>query len=280
MNVLQIASSAQMEKIIDNVVMHATDLGLALLKAAFLVLVGRYIIKFINKAVRTLMEKRGIDPAIRSFLGSLLNILLIAMLVVSVVGVLGIQTTSFAALLASAGVAIGMALSGNLSNFAGGVILLIFRPFKVGDYISTATCSGEVKEVQIFHTILQMPDGIRVYIPNGVLSSGFINNYAVENRRLEWILSVDYGEDFEKVQPIVKEVLEQVIPTSQRPAESSQESIELHTLADSSVNIVVRVWVRGEDYWNIHFAFNKAIYARFNAEGISFPFPQLTIHRS
>ncbi|OJU54577.1 MAG: mechanosensitive ion channel protein MscS, partial [Bacteroidales bacterium 45-6] len=196
-----------MEKILSTLTDEGTSLGLSLLKALVIFFIGRYIIKLVNKIVRKLLSKQNIAPAVRTFVGSLINIVLIVMLIVSVIGALGIQTTSFAALIASAGVAIGMALSGNLSNFAGGLIILLFKPFKIGDYISSSTLGGTVVEIQIFHTILNTPDNVRVHIPNGLLSSGYINNYSVEKRRIEWTFGVDYGADFEKVKETILDVL-------------------------------------------------------------------------
>lgn len=276
MNLLQIESFSNMEKILSTLTEEGTSLGLSLLKALVIFFIGRYIIKFINKIVRGLLSKQNIVPAVRTFVGSLINIVLIVMLIVSIIGALGIQTTSFAALIASAGVAIGMALSGNLSNFAGGLIILLFKPFKIGDYISTSSVGGTVAEIQIFHTILNTPDNVKVYIPNGLLSSGYINNYTVEQRKIEWTFGVDYGEDFEKVKETILDVLAQEPRIFSEPA----PFVELISLADSSINIVVRVWAKGSDYWDVYFLINKLVYAKFNEVGINFPFPQLTVHQA
>ena len=193
-------------------------------------------------------------------------------------GKLGIELTGFAALLASAGVAIGMALSGNLQNFAGGLIILLFRPYKVGDYIDASTgASGTVKEIQIFHTILITPDNKMVYVPNGAMSSGVITNYSnLDTRRIEWNFGVDYGEDFEKVEKILRNI----IKADQRILTAPAPFIELGELAASSVNIKVRVWVKSSDYWDVFFYMNQTVYATFNKEGINFPFPQLTVHQA
>lgn len=154
------------------------------------------------------MLKRDIDPSVKSFVGSLVNVVLTILLIISVVGALGVQTTSFAALLASAGVAVGMALSGNLANFAGGLIILLFKPFKVGDYIEAQGTGGTVKEIQIFHTILSTPDNKMVYIPNGSLSSGAVTNFSRQTtRRVDWTFGVDYGEDYDKVKEVIQTIL-------------------------------------------------------------------------
>ena len=223
------------------------------------------------------MSKRDIDPSVKTFVGSLVNVSLTILLIISVVGALGVQTTSFAALLASAGVAVGMALSGNLQNFAGGLVILLFKPYKVGDWIETQQGSaGTVKEIQIFHTILTTGDNKLIYIPNGSLSSGVVINYShQETRRVEWIIGIDYGEDYNKVQQIVRDILAEDKRILNEPA----PFIALHALDASSVNVVVRVWVNSGDYWGVYFDTNKAIYETFNEKGINFPFPQLTVHQ-
>lgn len=277
-NLLQIdtVSMTKLEAVLETLLTQGTHLGLAILKALIIFIIGRFVIKLINKLVRKLLTKKDIAPAVRTFVGSLVNITLIILLIISVIGALGIQTTSFAALIASAGVAIGMALSGNLSNFAGGLIILLFKPFKIGDYISTSSVSGTVEEIQIFHTILNTPDNLKVYIPNGSLSSGYINNYNVDRRRVEWIFGVDYGEDFDKVKNSILKVLSQ----ESRILNEPEPLIEITQLDASSVNVVVRVWVAASDYWGVYFSINKNIYHAFNAEGINFPFPQMTIHQA
>ena len=178
--------------------------GERILIAVIVFIVGRFLISMLNKFVGRLMDKRKVDISIKTFVKSLVNITLTVLLIISVVGALGVETTSFAALLASAGVAVGMALSGNLQNFAGGLIVLLFKPYKVGDWIESQGVSGTVKEIQIFHTILTTADNKVIYVPNGAMSSGVVTNYSNPvTRRVEWIVGVDYGEDYEKVQKIV-----------------------------------------------------------------------------
>jgi len=248
-----------------------------ILKAVIVFLVGRFLIRMLNRLVRRLMDKRNVDISIKTFVRSLVNILLTVLLIVSVVGALGVETTSFAALLASAGVAVGMALSGNLQNFAGGLIILLFKPYKVGDWIDAQNVSGTVKEIQIFHTILTTADNKLIYVPNGALSSGVVTNYSNQTtRRVEWIVGVDYGEDYNKVEKVVREVL----AADKRILDDPTPFIALHALDASSVNVVARVWVNSADYWGVYFDINKAIYATFNEQGINFPFPQLTVHQA
>ena len=248
-----------------------------ILKAVIVFLVGRFLIRMLNRLVRRLMDKRNVDISIKTFVRSLVNILLTVLLIVSVVGALGVETTSFAHLLASAGVAVGMALSGNLQNFAGGLVILLFKPYKVGDWIDAQNVSGTVKEIQIFHTILTTADNKLIYVPNGALSSGVVTNYSNQTtRRVEWIVGVDYGEDYNKVEKVVREVL----AADKRILDDPAPFIALHALDASSVNVVARVWVNSADYWGVYFDINKAIYATFNEQGINFPFPQLTVHQA
>lgn len=272
-----LASSPRLEKMIDSLVEQGSHLGWTIIKAILVFIVGRFVIQMINKLVRRILTKRDFDPSVKTFVGSLVNVTLMILLIISVVGALGVQTTSFAALLASAGVAVGMALSGNLSNFAGGLIILLFKPYKVGDYIESQGVGGTVREIQIFHTILLTADNKNIYIPNGSLSSGVVTNIGREpTRRVEWTFGVDYGSDYEHVKRVIESVLAQDARILNEPA----PFIALSALADSSVNVVVRAWVKSPDYWGVYFDTNKAIYATFNAQGIGFPFPQLTVHQA
>lgn len=250
--------------------------GERILIAVVVFIVGRFLISLLNKFVARLMEKRKVDISIKTFVRSLVNILLTILLIISVVGALGVETTSFAALLASAGVAVGMALSGNLQNFAGGLIVLLFKPYKVGDLIESQNVIGTVKEIQIFHTILATADNKVIYVPNGAMSSGVVTNYSNQStRRVEWIVGIDYGEDYEKVERIVSDIL----TVDKRILADPAPFVALHALSDSSVNVVARVWVKSEDYWGVYFDINKTIYETFNEKGINFPFPQLTVHK-
>lgn len=271
------AELSKVETIIQRLIDWGINAGERIIGAIIVFVVGRFIISFLNKLINKLLSKRKIDPSIKSFVRSLSNILLTILLIVAVVSKLGVETTSFAALLASAGVAIGMALSGNLQNFAGGLIVLLLRPYKVGDLIESQGITGTVREIQIFHTILTTADNKVIYIPNGALSSGTVTNYSREaTRRIEWIVGVEYGEDFEKV----KKTIEDILAADGRILTDPAPTIALHALDASSVNVVTRVWVNAADYWDVYFNINKQIYAVFNREGIGFPFPQLTIHQA
>ncbi|MBO5079599.1 MAG: mechanosensitive ion channel [Bacteroidaceae bacterium] len=254
------------------------DLGGRILAALIIFIIGKLIVNWINRLFAKMLEKRKVDASIQSFLKSIVNITLLVLLFLAVIGKLGIELTSFAALLASAGVAIGMALSGNLSNFAGGVIILVFRPYKVGDYIEASTgASGTVTDIQIFHTVLTTPDNRIVFAPNGAMSGAVVTNYSrKDTRRVDFSFGVEYGTDFE----LAKSTIMEIISKDSRILKDPAPFIELGALAESSVNITVRVWVNAADYWGVNFDMNKNVYATFNEKGISFPFPQLTVHQA
>ena len=263
-------------QVLEKLINFAIDAGKDILVAILIYVIGRIIIKYIGKLVSKILEKRRVEISVQTFLKSLLKILLNLILAFAIIGKLGVETTSFAALLASAGVAIGMALSGNLSNFAGGLIVLVFKPFKVGDYIESSQANGTVKEIQIFHTILTTLDNRIIYVPNGALSGNAITNYSrQETRRAEWTFGVEYGEDYERV----KAVLERIIEADSRILKTPAPFIGLSSLSASSVDIKVRVWTKTEAYWDVYFDMNKIVYNTFNKEGIGFPFPQLTVHQ-
>ena len=253
------------------------ELGGRILAALIIFIIGKFLINWANKLFAAMLQKRNVDASIQSFLKSIVNITLLVMLFLAVIGKLGIELTSFAALLASVGVAVGMALSGNLSNFAGGVIILVFRPYKVGDYIEASTgASGTVTDIQIFHTVLTTPDNKIIFAPNGAMSSAVVTNYSrKETRRLDFTFGVEYGTDFQQARTILMEIINEDTRILKDPA----PFVEVGALADSSVNITVRVWVNASDYWAVNFDMNKNVYATFNEKGISFPFPQLTVHQ-
>lgn len=276
-SLLSAASVINVENLLDRLLNYGIELGKSLLAALVIYIVGRFIIKYIMRFVTSVMVKRKMEISVQTFLRSLLSIVLNLILAFAIISKLGVETTSFAALLASAGVAIGMALSGNLSNFAGGLIILVFKPFKVGDYIEAIGESGTVKEIQIFHTLIATVDNKMIYIPNGSLSSNAVVNYSKqETRRIDWTFGVEYGEDVQKV----RAVLRRIIDADARILRTPEPMIVLKSLSASSVDITVRVWTKNEDYWNVMFEVNELVYDTFNKEGIGFPFPQLTVHQA
>ena len=271
------AQNGQLEKVIEQTIRAGIEAGKSILLALVIFLVGRFLIGLINKLAARMMERKHLDASIQSFLKRFINILLTILLLISVVSALGVNTTSFAALLASAGVAVGMALSGNLQNLAGGIIILLFKPYKVGDYVDAQGVSGTVKEIQIFHTILQTVDHKVIYVPNGALSSGSVVNYSLsEDRRIEWSIGVEYGTDAEKV----KSTLLSIASADGRILQDPAPFIALSGLGESSVDFVLRAWVKNADYWDVYFDLNRQIYEVFGQKGISFPFPQMVVHQA
>ena len=271
------SKGVDVEQLLSKLLDWGIEVGKDLLGAIIIYIVGRFIIKQVGRLLARILEKRKLEISVQTFLRSLVSILLNLILAFAIVSRLGVETTSFAALLASAGVAIGMALSGNLSNFAGGLIILVFKPFKVGDYIEGQNANGTVREIQIFHTILTTVDNKVIYVPNGALSSNAITNYSKqETRRAEWVFGVEYGEDFEKV----KAVLQRIIDADPRILKDPAPMIALGALSASSVDIKVRAWAKTADYWDVYFDMIKIVYDTFNKEGIGFPFPQLTVHQA
>ena len=264
-------------QILEKLINFGLEAGKSILMAVITYIIGRILIKYITKIVAKILVKRNFEISVQTFLKSFLKILLNLILAFAIFSKLGVETTSFAALLASAGVAVGMALSGNLSNFAGGLIILVFKPFKVGDFIEGVGISGTVKEIQIFHTIVLTPDNRVVFVPNGSLSSNAVTNYSkMDTRRVDFTVGVEYHENFDKV----KEVLQRIVDADKRVLKTPGTMIALGALNASSVDVTLRVWVKSSDYWDVFFDMNKTIYATFNKEGIGFPFPQLTLHQA
>lgn len=241
-------SHISMDVFLSKIIDLATSLGSRILTAIVVFLIGRWIVKKLNRIVLSIMEKKQVEASLFSFTKSLVSITLNFILIIVIIGVLGIETSSFIALFASAGVAIGMALSGTLQNFAGGIMILIFKPFKVGDVLEAQGQTGTVKEIQIFNTIISTPDNKIIIIPNGGLSTGIMKNYSKEpTRRVDWEFGIAYGDSYEKA----KAVIERLLKADSRILSSPTYFIALNSLGESSVNIVVRAWVNAEDYWNV-----------------------------
>jgi len=251
------------------------EYGTSLIYALVVLVIGLWIVKMITGSFKKMMLKSKLDDSLIPFLSSLIGTILKVMVVISALGMLGIEMTSFIAILGAAGLAVGMALSGTLQNFAGGVMILIFKPFKVGDFINAQGHSGSVKEIQIFNTILNTPDNKIIIIPNGGLSTGSMTNYSAMNtRRVDWTFGIAYGDNVEKAE----EVLKKLIADDKRIFTDPEPFIAVSELADSSVNLVVRVWVNSADYWGVFFNMNKKVYQTFEKEGLNIPFPQMDVH--
>lgn len=270
-----VITSEHLEKVLQKLIDMGLAAGKNILLAIVVYIAGRFIIKLINRLMLRTFAQRKVELSVQTFLKSFINILLTIILIVSVISVLGINTTSIAALLASAGVAVGMALSGNLQNLAGGLIILVFKPYKVGDYIEAQGTQGTVREIQIFHTIVTRPDSTLAYVPNGAMSSGLITNYSRnELRRLDFVVGVDYGVDVSRVEEITRRIVDNNPLVLSDPA----PFIAVDALAESSVNVLIRVWSKTTDYWKLYYDLRREIYDTYNREGIDFPFPQQTVH--
>ncbi|MCB2207107.1 MAG: mechanosensitive ion channel [Bacteroidetes bacterium] len=253
----------------------AVQYGLKIIGAVVVLVVGLWVIKAIMKGIKKTMNKRNLDESLKPFLLSMISILLKVMLVISVLAMVGIQMTSFIAILGAAGLAVGLALSGTLQNFAGGVMILIFKPFKVGDFIDAQGYMGTVTEIQIFITILLTPDNKTIIIPNGPLSTGSLTNFSSqENRRVDWTFGIAYGDDYDKAKSLIIDLLK----TEEKVLNDPEPFIALGEMADSSVNITVRAWVNAADYWTVFFSMNEKFYKEADKKGLSIPFPQLDVH--
>lgn len=252
-----------------------TVYGLKVIAALAIFIIGKMIAKAIRTGVSNAMNKGGSDPILISFTTNMLYAALLAFVIIAALGQLGIQTTSFIAILGAAGLAVGLALQGSLANFAAGVLMIIFRPFKQGDFIEGAGVSGVIEEVHIFNTIMRTGDNKTIIIPNGSLMSGNIVNYSTKpTRRLDLVIGIGYDDDIKKA----KQVLEDLMASEERILKDPAPTIGLLELADSSVNFAVRPWVNSADYWGVHFDLLERIKLRFDDEGISIPYPQRDIH--
>lgn len=251
------------------------DWGTNLLLGVAVLVIGMFIAKRINKVVERVLTKKEFDKSLQKFLLSLVSISLRILVVMSALGQLGVEMTSFVALIGAAGLAIGLAFSGTLGNFAGGIMILIFRPYKVGDFISAQGEQGFVSEIQIFNSIILTTDNKTIIVPNGSMANGNITNFTMQSvRRVDFVVGIAYGDDYKKA----KEVLERFISEDDKILKDPIPFIGLGALGDSSVNITLRVWGKTEDYWDIHFKMNEKIYTEFGKEGLNIPFPQMDVH--
>ena len=264
------------QEIIERLYTLAVRYGLKFILAILVLVVGLIVIRAITRSMVKLMKKREVNPSLIPFLRSLTNILLKVMLVISVMGMVGIQMTSFIAVLGAAGLAVGLALQGTLQNFAGGVIILLFKPYEVGHFIDAQGFMGTVKEIQIFTTVLLTPDNRKVIIPNSPIATGSITNFsAMPTRRIDFSFGIGYSDDIDKAKAILLKMAEEderVIKEENPPA------VMVEALADSSVNLKLRVWLKSEDYWNVFFDYTEGAKKKFDAAGISIPFPQRDVH--
>ncbi len=263
------------EKYLDLIYSWLIENGISLITGILLLVAGLWIIAIVTRWFNKLMEKRDLNPSLRPFLKSLFNVTLKILLVITVMSMVGIQMTSFIAILGAAGLAIGMALSGTLQNFAGGIIILILKPFKVGDYITAGGHSGTVHEIQIFNTILKSIDNKTIILPNGSIANNSIINFSAEaTRRVDLEFGIGYGDDIDKA----KEILWNIINNDERILKDPEPLIAVKELANSSVNIAVRVWVKSENYWPYFWDIHERVKKEFDKNGVSIPFPQTDVH--
>ena len=251
------------------------EFGINLGKAIIIFYIGKLIVSLLMRAARKIMQAREVDKTLESFVLSLARMILMLFVIIASIGALGVETTSFAAVIAAAGLAIGLALQGSLSNFASGVLIVLFRPYKVGDFIEAAGVSGVVEEVEILTTVFKTGDNKRVIVPNGQVMGSVITNYSAnDTRRVDMVIGVGYDDDLDKV----RATLEELIAADDRILADPAHKIAVSELADSSVNFIVRPWVNTADYWGVMFDLTEAIKKRFDKDGISFPFPQQDVH--
>ena len=273
-------STTTVTELMSELLDKAVAFGLKLLAALAIYLVGAWAIRKVKGFVARVFERKKTDAAIASFVQSIISIALTILLIIITIGAVGIDTTSLAALLAGGGMAIGMALNGTVQNFAGGIMIIAFKPFKAGDYIQAQGFEGTVTEVSIVSTKLTTVDNRSIIIPNGILSNGTINNYSQHQlRRVDWTVNVEYGTSVEEAKAVLMDLLKndrRILNTaSGAPAEPF---VALSALSDSCVKFVMRAWVKSSDYWDVNFEMNEKIYSKLPEKGISFPFPQMDVH--
>ena len=252
-----------------------TVYGMRVIAAIVIFIVGRWVAKGVAKLLRRVMTKSGTDETLVKFVGNMVYIALLAFVIIAALNQLGIQTASFIAVLGAAGLAIGLALQGSLGNFAAGVLMIIFKPFKVGDFIEGAGTAGVVEEIQIFTTQLKTPDNKTIIVPNAKMTGDNITNYTVKGtRRVDFVFGIGYEDDIDKARGIIKEIIE----GDERVLKDQDPLIVVSELADSSVNFTVRAWTSADDYWGFYFDTTEKVKKQFDAQGISIPFPQRDVH--
>lgn len=259
----------------DEIVRLLSTYGLKLLAAIAVFIIGRIITRWLSQAVAKAMSKTKVEKTLINFVTNLVYVALLVFVIIAALGVMGIETASFAVVLGAAGLAVGLALQGSLSNFAAGVLMMIFKPFKVGDFVEAGGAVGTVKEIQIFNTILNSPDNIRIIIPNAQVTGGNIRNYTVNGtRRVDLVVGISYEDDLKKA----KDVIEAVLAADERILKDPPVTVAVSELGDSSVNFVVRPWVKVVDYWDAYFDVTTKVKLALDKNNISIPYPQHDVH--
>ena len=260
---------------VDSIADYITFYGMKILIAVLIFFIGKKIAKWISNMTQSTMIKKQVDPALQHFISSLVYYALVAFVAIAALGQLGIQTASFVAIVGAAGLAIGLALQGSLANFAAGFLILMFRPFKIGDFVEVAGTAGVVQKIQIFTTELTTPDNKLIIIPNSGVTGGNITNFsAMDTRRVDLVFGIGYGDDIDKA----KALIQSIVDADDRILKDPAVTIAVSELADSSVNFVVRPWVKAADFWGVYFGLTETVKKRFDEEGISIPFPQRDVH--
>lgn len=268
-------STDKMSHYTDTAVELAMAYGPRLILALIVLVLGLWIINRLVRVLGKTMERSSTDPTLTNFFSNLVSIGMKALLLISVASMIGIETTSFIAILGAAGLAVGLALQGTLANFAGGVLILLFRPYKVGDFIEAQGVAGTVAAIQIFNTIFKTPDNKVIIVPNGAISNGIITNFSKEaTRRVDFVFGIGYGDDM----TLAKEIIKRLISEDERALTEPAPQVVVSELADSSVNITARVWVNAADYWNLKFDLTEKVKSTFDKEGVSIPYPQRDVH--
>ena len=272
---MEALKEADVNKIIEFLRTDGLNFGIDLVIAFLIFFVGRIVIGFIVRAMSATMEKNGVEKTLETFISNLVRTVLLIVVIIAAIGQVGIQTTSFIAVFGAAGLAIGLSLQGSLSNFASGVLIVLFRPYKVGDFVEAAGISGSVEQVQILTTIFKTGDNKQVIVPNSQIMDSIITNYSAnDTRRVDMVVGVSYDDDIDKV----RTTLQEIISADARVLDDPAPLIAVSELADSSVNFIVRPWCATSDYWDLMRDLTETIKKRFDKEGISFPYPQQDVH--
>lgn len=251
------------------------DFGWDILIAVAIYIVGRWIVRYLDRLLERIFTRRDMEVSLAKFIRSFVRTALYVIIIITIVRKLGIDTSSFVALLASTGVAIGMALSGTLQNFAGGIMILLLRPFRIGDYVQTQGVEGSIKEIKLFNTVINTVDNKLITLPNGPIVNNIINNFSAENRRrVDLSVSISYGDDYD----VARQALLDMIAADERIEKDPAPFVAIGSLGENAVKITIRVWAKSSDYWGIYHDLNEKIYKELPAKGIHFPFPQIQVH--
>ena len=274
-NAAQAAAEFDWTQVVEYLKTHSVDLAINIAIAIAIFYVGKIVVSLFVRGLRKVMQTREIDKTLETFVCNLVRMALMVVVIIAAISQVGIETTSFIAIFGAAGLAVGLALQGSLSNFASGVLIVLFRPYRVGDFVEAAGIAGSVEQVQILTTILKTPDNKMIIVPNSQIMDSVITNYSAnDTRRVDMVVGVSYSDDLDKVHGTIKEL----VAADERILDEPECTIAVSELADSSVNFIVRPWVKTADYWTVCFDLTEAIKKRFDKEGISFPFPQQDVH--